>query len=80
MKQIFALLISTIKPFMGLAGAQAHSAVDRVITIPKADRLKLYGGMPAEDVVHAEDLYAKHVDATSDWLTYVASRGSIEED
>jgi len=80
MKAILQSIINIAKPFMGMAGTQAHAAIDRVITVPKADRLKLCAGMTDEEIAHAEGLYSKHVDATSDYIAYVASRGAIEED
>lgn len=73
-------IIRFIAPLLGVAGVNAHSVAERVITVPKRERLKLYQGMSEEDIEEAEALYRKHADATSDWLVYVASRGEIEAD
>lgn len=80
MKNIFQLIINSIRPFLALGGDQAHSAVDRLVTIPKKDRMKLYAGMSVEDTHHAEELWEKVADPISDYLVFVASRGAIEED
>lgn len=80
MKQLIQSIITMARPFMGLAAPQAHAAIDRVLTIPSKDRQKLYVGMSDEDKTHAEVLYREHVDKTTDWVVFVASRGEIEED
>lgn len=80
MKSIFQTIINTIKPFLPLGADQAHSVVERLVTIPRKDRMKLYAGMGPEEVLHAEGLWEPIADQLSDYLVYVASRGAIEED
>lgn len=61
-------------------GANVHSAVERMLTIPKSQRMQLYAGMSESDIAEAETLYRKSVDATADWAVFTASRGEIEAD
>lgn len=77
---LLSLLINIARPYIKLAADPAHAATERALTVPEKDRLRLYKGMSTEDVAHAEELYRKHVDATADYVVFVASRGEIEED
>lgn len=80
MKSFLQLVIGMARPFIPLAGGQAHGLVERAITLPKSQRMGLYAGMSPEDVAHAEGLHSKMTDAIADYTVYVASRGQVEED
>ena len=80
MKNFLTLIIGIARPFIPLAGNQAHGLMERAITLPKSQRMKLYAGMSAGDIAHAEDLHSKMTDSVSDFAVFVASRGEIEED
>lgn len=74
-------ILAFIKPFISMFGADAaHTAVDRLVTFPKAQRMSAYKGMSEDDIAEAERLHAIRVDACSDYLVFVVTRGAVEAD
>lgn len=74
-------ILRAVASWIALApGVNPHAAVERLLTVPKRERMALYAGMSDEDKAEAERLYREAVDKTADWAVYVASRGEIEAD
>ena len=78
----FSQLIATARLALSTVPAQAHAFVERAFTVPKSQRDKLYSasGLDATDRVEADALYRKFADAASDWVVFVASKGTIDAD
>jgi peptide subunit release factor 1 (eRF1) len=75
-------IIATARLALSTVPAQAHAFVERALTIPKSQRDKLYSasGLDATDREEADVLYRKVADAASDWVVFVASKGTIDAD
>lgn len=78
----FSQLIATARLALSTVPAQAHAFVERAFTIPNKEREKIYAaaGLLADDRVEADVLYRKFADAASDWVVFVASKGTIDAD
>ncbi len=75
-----ATIIGIAKMMLPTWGNAPQAAIERMVTIPKAQREKLYVGMDAGDKVQAENLARIMFDAVADWVGFVASRGAVEPD
>jgi hypothetical protein len=75
-------IIATARLALATVPDKAHAFVERALTIPKSQRDKLYSasGLDAADREEADVLYRKVADAASDWVVFVASKGTIDAD
>lgn len=73
------LFIKPLLPFI-TAGKDPAETVRRAITIPVADRMKLYRGMDDDAVAEAERDYKAFTKGASEWALNVATKGTFGAD
>lgn len=78
MKFDLRAIISMAKGLVAFGDPSAQ--VERAITIPRKDRVKLYRGMPDAAVEEAERDYRAATKLYGQWITNVATRGTFGAD
>jgi len=81
-QDIVDTLIRVAVPIIPLIGENAHSAVERAVTVPAEQIRALCAarGMSPKQIDTAIAMWRGWADATSDLVVYIASGGAVQPD